>query len=378
MKKLKKYKLLKIVMYIVIGFIVILSSSAFFILNQPEFGKLPSNERLERIQKSPNYKDGSFHNQSKTPNLIGNANFIKAFYSLIFKTQERVTPESQIPSVKTNIKNIKSDEDILVWFGHSSYYMQIDGKKMLIDPALSGYASPFPWMVKAFKGANPYKTDDIPDIDYLFITHDHWDHLDYNTLKKLKGRIKKIICGLGVGEHLEYWGFNPNIITELDWYEQTTLDNGFNLNATPARHFSNRGLKRNKTLWISFVLQTPTLKIFIGGDGGYDKHFEEIGEKFGPFDLAILEQGQYNERWKYIHLLPNQVLNAAKELKANRIFPVHNSKFALSIHPWDEPLEQIIKNNENFQLTIITPMIGEKVRLKDSTQKFSYWWKGLR
>ena len=202
MKKLKKYKLLKIVMYIVIGFIVILSSSAFFILNQPEFGKLPSNERLERIQKSPNYKDGSFHNQSKTPNLIGNANFIKAFYSLIFKTQERVTPESQIPSVKTNIKNIKSDEDILVWFGHSSYYMQIDGKKMLIDPALSGYASPFPWMVKAFKGANPYKTDDIPDIDYLFITHDHWDHLDYNTLKKLKGRIKKIICGLGLANIL--------------------------------------------------------------------------------------------------------------------------------------------------------------------------------
>ncbi len=378
MKKQKKYKLLKLIMYIVIGFIVLISTSAFFILNQPEFGKLPSNERLEKIKKSPNFKNGSFQNQSITPNLTGNSGFLKALYDFLFKSHERVTPESQIPSIKTDIKNLKADEDVLIWFGHSSYFIQIDGKKILVDPVFNDHASPFPWMVKAFKGTNPFKAEDIPDIDYLIITHDHWDHLDYNTLQKLKGRTKKIVCGLGVGEHLEYWGFNPKIITELDWYEQTELDSGFTLNATPARHFSNRGLKRNQTLWVSYVLQTPTMKLFLGGDGGYDKHFAEIGEKFGPFDLAVLEQGQYNEKWKYIHLLPNQVLNAAKELKAKRIFPVHNSKFALSTHPWDEPLEQIIKNNETVQMPIITPKIGEKVRLKDTTQVFSHWWKGLR
>ncbi len=378
MKKQKKYKLLKLIMYIVIGFIVLISTSAFFILNQPEFGKLPANERLERIKKSPNYKDGAFKNQSITPNLTGNSGFLKALYDFLFKSHERVTPESQIPSIKTDIKNLKAVDDVLIWFGHSSYFIQIDGKKILVDPVFNDHASPFPWMVKAFKGSNPFKAEDIPNIDYLIITHDHWDHLDYNTLQKLKGRIKKVVCGLGVGEHLEYWGFNPKIITELDWYEQTTLDSGFTLNATPARHFSNRGLKRNQTLWVSYVLQTPTMNLFLGGDGGYDKHFAEIGEKFGPFDLAILEQGQYNEKWKYIHLLPNQVLNAAKELKAKRIFPVHNSKFALSTHPWDEPLEQIINNNETVQMPIITPMIGEKVILKDTTQVFSQWWKGLR
>jgi len=378
MKRFRNIKLLKHLMYIVIGFIVLITSSAYYILNQPEFGKLPSDKRLEKIHNSKNYKDGSFQNQSESPNFTGNSNIFKVLYEFIFKKYNRVNPESLIPSIKTDLKKIKADEDVLVWFGHSSYYIQIDGKKILVDPIFNGHASPFPWMIKAFKGTNPYKAEDIPDIDYLLITHDHWDHLDYNTLQKLQGRIKTVVCGLGVGEHLEYWGFNPNSIKELDWYEQIILEDGFILYATPARHFSNRGLKRNQTLWVSFVLQTPTMNLFLGGDGGYDKHFADIGEKFGPFDLAILEQGQYNEKWKYIHLLPEQVLKAAKELNAKRLFPVHNSKFALSTHPWDEPLELILKNNETVNMPIITPMIGEKVRLKDSTQIFSHWWKNLK
>ncbi len=300
-------------------------------------------------------------------------------FSSAFSLEKKLgfTPIDSIPSVKTDLKNLDPDQDIMVWFGHSSYFMQIDGKRILVDPVFSGYVAPFSWMVNAFKGANSYCAADMPDIDYLFITHDHWDHLDYNTMLELKPKIKKVVCGLGVGSHLEYWGFDPNSIIELDWDEHSTLDHGWAVDATPARHFSGRGLKRNQTLWVSFVLQTPTMKIFIGGDGGYGKHFAEIGEKYGPFDLTILEQGQFNTRWRYIHMMPDEVFKAAHDLKAKRLMPVHNSKFALSVHPWDEPLKKLVENSKVFPIQIITPMIGEPINLKDTTQVFSHWWKNL-
>jgi L-ascorbate metabolism protein UlaG (beta-lactamase superfamily) len=218
----------------------------------------------------------------------------------------------------------------------------------------------------------------MPSIDYLFITHDHWDHLDYATITKLNSKIKTAICALGTSEHLQYWGYNKNKIIELDWNEKLSLDAGFEVTATTARHFSGRTLARNKALWTSFVLQTPTMKIFIGGDSGYDTHFKEIGKTFGPIDLAILENGQYDWKWKYIHSLPEDVLKAAKDLKAKRIFPVHNSKFALASHPWDEPLDRISTSNKIENLNLITPMIGEPVYLKDESQVFSEWWKNVK
>jgi L-ascorbate metabolism protein UlaG (beta-lactamase superfamily) len=192
---------------------------------------------------------------------------------------------------------------------------------------------------------------------------------------KLKPKIKKVICGLGVGEHFESWGFDKNAITEMDWNEKVLADSGFVVNAVPARHFSGRGLKRNQTLWVSFAFKTPSMNIYIGGDGGYDTHFSEIGRKFGPFDLAILENGQYNKNWRYIHQLPEDVLKSFKDLNAKRLFPVHSSKFALAIHPWDEPLVMLAKNSKEAGIQLITPMIGELVYLKDNNQKFFPWWE---
>jgi L-ascorbate metabolism protein UlaG (beta-lactamase superfamily) len=233
-------------------------------------------------------------------------------------------------------------------------------------------------MIKSFKGSDIHTPADIPEIDYLFITHDHWDHLDYKTVSALRPKIGKVITGLGTGAHLERWGFDPQIIIENDWFEQIGLENGFTVNTTPARHFSGRSTKPNQSLWASFVLKTPSMQIFIGGDGGYDKHFAEIGEKFGSFDLVILENGQYNTSWKYIHMMPNEVLQAAKDLKAKRLFPVHNSKFALANHSWDTPLKAITEFNKTVNQPIITPMIGEPVYLKDTAQIFSEWWAGLK
>ena len=266
---------------------------------------------------------------------------------------------------------------------HSSYLIQAGGKRFLIDPVFSGNASPIPNSNRSFNGTDIYTAGDMPEIDYLLITHDHYDHLDYETVMALKDKVKTVICGLGVGAHFEYWGFDPKIIIEKDWNESIIPDKGFIIHTVPARHFSGRAFTRNNTLWLSFVLQTPDLKMYIGGDSGYDTHFSATGEKFGAFDLAILDNGQYNAAWQAIHMLPEEVLKATGELKATRLFPVHSSKFALAYHPWneprDEPLQTITKlNDENFHCSIITPKIGEVVYLNDSTQVFSQWWKGLR
>jgi L-ascorbate metabolism protein UlaG (beta-lactamase superfamily) len=345
-------------------------------LKHPKFGKLPEDERKARIENSPNYKTGSFSNLNVTPQMTGEGGVVKIMKDM-FNAKHR-KPTEKIPSVKTDLLNLDSEKDILVWFGHSSYFIQIDGKKILVDPVFCGNASPFSFMIKSFKGTDIYSADDIPDIDYLIITHDHWDHLDYKTVSALKSKVGKVITGLGIGAHLEHWGYDPVVIIENDWYDQVNMEDGFTINVTPARHFSGRGPKANQSLWVSFVLQTPSIRIFIGGDGGYDEHFAEIGEKFDGFDLAILENGQYNTSWKFIHLMPEEVLKAAKDLKAKRLFPVHNSKFALANHSWDEPLKAITEFNKTINQPLITPLIGEVVYLKDSTQVFNEWWVGMK
>ncbi len=253
--------------------------------------------------------------------------------------------------------------------------MLLDGKTFLVDPVLNDYASPFSFINKAFKGTTHYTHDDFPTIEYLIITHDHWDHLDYQTVMDLKPKIKQIVCGLGVGQHFEYWGFDNSSIIELDWYESIELIYGGQLIATPSRHFSGRGLRGNKTLWASFVLQTSDYNVYIGGDGGHDSFFEEIGAKYGPFDLAILEQGQYDQNWNLIHLMPDLVFKAGEDLKAQRILPVHHSRFALANHSWDEPLNEITSNHSDSDISVLTPQMGQAVSLNGTIQQFSKWWK---
>jgi L-ascorbate metabolism protein UlaG (beta-lactamase superfamily) len=364
-------------MYIFLGITAGITLTSFVVLNLSRFGKQPSGERLERMKASPHFKNGVFENQSYTPTFSSDKSKFRIFVSMIFGKRVRTSPKNKIPSVKTDLSNLDPDQDILVWFGHSSYFIQTGNKKILVDPVLSGHASPFSGIINAFDGSDSYRATDIPSIDYLLITHDHWDHLDINTIREIEPRTGKIFCGLGVGAHLEHWGVDAEKIIEMDWYENTDLQNGFMVHAMPTRHFSGRGLKRNGTLWLSFVWQTPSKNIYIGGDSGYDKHFAEIGEKFGPFDLVILEQGQYDQRWKHIHLLPDEVLLAAQDLKARRLMPVHNSKFALAAHPWDEPLRKLTENNRKIQLPLLTPIIGEAVDLNDTTRVFERWWENV-
>ena len=339
--------------------------------------KVRGVERLERIKSSLNYKNGKFQNLTKTPTLAEGHNYFEVIYNSYIKNKPRHRPIDTLPSVKTDLLNLPIDTNVLVWFGHSSYYIQTDGKRILVDPVFSGNASPVPGTVKSFNGTDIYTVADLPPIDYLFISHDHYDHVDYKTLIALKNKTRKVICGLGVGAHFEYWGYAADKIIEKDWYESVKLDEGFTAFVEPARHFSGRGASMNSTLWASYVLQTPRIKIYIGGDSGYDTHYASIGDKHGPIDLAILDNGQYDEAWKYIHNLPEEVLKAAQDLKAKRVFPVHSSKFALAVHAWDEPLQIISELNERYHLRLMTPMIGEVVNLNDTTHHFKPWWRGV-
>lgn len=361
-------------MIVTVLFIVVFWGIVYLFMQQPQFGKLPSGIRLENIEKSPNYKDGAFQNLSHTPDLTEGASIFSVMKEFLFNKNASKKPNGILPSAKTDLKSLNPAEDIVVWFGHSSYFLQIDGKKVLVDPVLSGAASPISFTTRAFKGSDVYSADDFPEIDYLFITHDHWDHLDYKTISDLKPKIKKIICGLGTGAHFEHWGFDMAIIIEKDWNETIALDEDFRVQTVPARHFSGRGFKRNKALWMSYVLQTSTSKIFIGGDSGYDNHFTEIGKEFGPFDLVILENGQYDKSWKYIHMRPEEVIQAAKDLNARALFPVHSAKFALANHDWNEPLKKITSLSEGNDIYLMTPQIGEKTDLKQNTE-FEKWWE---
>lgn len=350
----------------------LIAISVFLVLQHPKFGRLPKGERLERIKNSPHFDGKIFKNRSETPQLTNE----KGFWGMMNESfsAKNKRPPAIIPSVKTDLLKISPEQNVLVWFGHSSYYMQIGGKRFLVDPVFCGNASPFSFSMKAFNGTDVYSVSDLPEIDFLVITHDHWDHLDYKTVKELNPKVKTAVTALGVGAHLEAWGFEKEKIVELDWFEKLEKDSVV-FDALPARHFSGRGLIHKKTLWSSFMLQTDSLKIYIGGDGGYDNHFKGIGEIFGPIDLAILENGQYNQSWKYIHMMPDQVLQAGTDLKATRVFPVHNSKFALANHAWDTPLKSITEFNKTKKQKLVTPVIGDIVNLNDENQEFSNWWE---
>jgi len=347
--------------------ITILVVGIFMFLQINVSGQTPSEKRLERIKKSPHFIDGKFNNEHFTPDLVEGASYWDILKSYVKKAENK-TPGQPLPSIKTDLKALNSDNPQLVWFGHSSYILRINGKHILVDPVFSGNASPMPLFGKNYEGSNVYSAEDMPEIDVLVISHDHYDHLDYQTVKALKPKVKQVVTSLGTGAHLEKWGYNPNIINELDWTETVTIDSALHFTSTPARHFSGRGLKRNQAFWSSFVLKTPTHNIFIGGDSGYDTHFKTIGEQYGPFDLAILECGQYNYLWKYIHTTPEETALAATDLKAKLLLPVHWGKFTLAMHPWTDPIERVIKKAEELNQPIVIPMIGEVVEISPLTE----------
>lgn len=344
-------------------------------INQPKIGRSPKGDKLAKILKSPRYVNGEFQNLEPTSVLVNKDNYYNGIKEILFPTKGVTIPKENIPTQKTDLNALNPKENLLVWFGHSSFYLQIDGIKILVDPVFSDYASPLFFINKAFAGTNIYTANDMPDIDVLIISHDHWDHLDYATIMSLKHKIKHIVCPLGVSSHFYHWGFNPDIIHDEDWYNEIKLSDNLKIHILPSRHFSGRFLdNNNKTLWASFAIITPTKKIFYSGDGGYSPQFREIGDYFQGFDLAIMENGQYNTSWAQIHMMPEEVAQATMDLQAKMLLPVHCGKFALSPHHWQNPFERICTASQNKSYKLLTPLLGETVFLDQNNQKFNKWW----
>ncbi|SOD79161.1 MBL fold metallo-hydrolase [Spirosoma fluviale] len=357
-------------LFIITGLI----ASTFLFMQQSTFGSDPAASRMERIRRSSNYRDGSFQNLEKTEVMRENASYVGMMSDFFNKAPDN-TPPKPLPSVRTDLKALSDSVPTIVWFGHSSYLIKSKGVTILVDPVFSGNASPVSFFGKAFPGSDVYKVDDMPEkIDMLVLSHDHYDHLDYLTIKQLIPRVKKFYTALGVGAHLERWGASPDQIVEFDWWESHHVDTDIDMTAVPARHFSGRSLARGRTLWTAFALKLHGYSLYLGGDSGYGKHFKEIGDKYGPFDLAILECGQYGKDWPNIHMFPEEVATVAQELHAKTVLPVHWAKFSLSVHGWTESVDRFTKRATEQKLNVTTPMIGEPIAVGVKYPK-STWWK---
>lgn len=347
-------------------------------LNTPQFGRKPSKERLARILASPNWSqaDGVFRNYepfvSPPPQTGKPKNRFKLWWDFLMADKSHLAPKAPFPTVKTNLKALDPSRDLAVWLGHSSIFMQLGGKRILVDPVFSDYASPVWFINRAFDGVNIYSADDFPEIDVLAITHDHWDHLDYPSITALLPKIKSAICPLGVGEYLEQWGMEPGNIFEGDWFDSFDVS-GLHFAITPSRHFSGRLTRRNQTLWGGFAIDSGMRKVFISGDGGFGAHFHRIADAFAPFDFAFLENGQYNVRWPSVHTHPHETVQVADIIGARHVIPVHNSKFTLSNHAWNTPMETLSKLAAGHDWQLLTPRIGDIVDFS-SPASFPAWF----
>ncbi|WP_448634069.1 MBL fold metallo-hydrolase [Pedobacter panaciterrae] len=260
-------------MYSILIFIAVFVLFTVWVLNFPIFGRVPEGARLARIKKLPNYRDGALENLSPTPMKPDNVSYWDMIKGML-RGNVNGAPKSPVPTIKPDFTQDASETKI-TWFGHSSYLVQTDGQNILVDPVLSERPSPFSFIgTKRFLGTDFLKAEEFPELDIVLITHDHYDHLDYEAILKLKDKTNRFIVSLGVGSHLEKWGVPASRITEMSWGEEIVF-NTLKFTALPARHFTGRKFKRNQTVWSAFVLQTSKDKLYLGGDSGYDTHFKD-------------------------------------------------------------------------------------------------------
>lgn len=368
----KKYISITIAVTFALGGVMFLSCSTF--------GTIPDVKDIPGIENLTYYDKSQVKFMNRRPGLVEEEMKKNIRFSNMrewFKSREHGIPEELLPEIKPDINEFSksSQHTKIIWFGHSSILMNISGKKILFDPVFSETASPFSFMVKRFQKP-VLKLSELPEIDYIVISHDHYDHLDMETMKFFKDKKTGFIVPLGVGSHLRGWGIDPERITELGWWDKTEKGN-IDFIAAPSQHFSGRSLtQKNRTLWASWIIKSDNQKLFFSGDSGYDTHFSEIGKKYGPFDMAFIETGQYNEKWSTVHMLPHEAAQAYFDLEAKRYIPIHWGMFELALHSWFQPAYDIAKESDLRRINLITPLLGEIVTI-DENLKTGRWWEPL-
>ncbi|TGK98235.1 MBL fold metallo-hydrolase [Leptospira levettii] len=357
--------------------IVVVFSISFF--QCKAFGKDPEGSHKELIQKSTHYDHSREQFVNRRPDVLEKMregqNFFSLFVKFMFGGDKYQKPSVKLPEEKPNFQEfLKPDESIkFIWFGHSTFLVNIEGTILLFDPVFSGSAAPFAFMVKRFQDA-VVKLEELPKIDYIIISHDHYDHLDMETIDFFKAKDTRFLTPLGVTSHLKEWGIPEDRLTELDWWEKFTIGK-IQIVCTPAQHFSGRrGMNGNQTLWSSWTVIGEKERFYFSGDSGYDIHFKQIGDTYGPFDLTFIENGQYNPMWEAVHVLPEQTAKAHLDLKGKRLVPVHWGMFNLSLHSWYEPAENIERESKKYNIDLMTPKFGQLVKLKEPNL-LERWWK---
>lgn len=361
---------------ILIIFALVIVACYLVIKLYPPLGATVSKEKKRAFSESVNYSSGIFVNQIPTSMGMNLANTVKILIDFI-KGNPNGKPRGSIPVVPVTAQQLQENKQPTVtWFGHSAILLQLDGKTLFIDPMLGRAPSPFPLIGgRRYSKSLPLKIEELPPLDAIILSHDHFDHLDYGSIMKLKDRTRQFFVPLGIAAHLERWGVDPAIIKEVDWWEEFTFE-GLTLASAPARHFSGRNIgNQNTTLWCSWIIKGEQASVFFSGDSGYGPHFKEIGNKYGPFDLALMECGQYDERWSEIHMLPEETVQAHLDVKGNVMIPIHWGAFTLGLHDWTDPVERAVKAAEERGTAIATPRIGEAVTIGSTQYPTSAWWK---
>jgi L-ascorbate metabolism protein UlaG (beta-lactamase superfamily) len=364
----------RIVKGLVVAAVVLAAAIAAY-LQHPLFGQLPRSDQLAQMAQSPNFANSIFVNQIETPLNTTDQSEWSMWMETLSGPTGHPRPPGAIPALKTDLKALDPMQDVVVWLGHSSYFVQLGGQRILVDPVFSTNAAPLPLVNTAFEGTSIYTADDMPAIDFLLITHDHYDHLDYPSIQALQPKVKRVVTGLGAGAHFEAWGYDMQTVHEANWYTTYATLPQLQIHTTPARHFSGRGLTRNKSLWVGFALVSPTRRIFFSGDSGYAPHFAEVGKRYGPFDWVALDAGQYDPRWANVHMNPEQAAQAAEDLGARALTPGHVGRFSISPHDWDDPFKRITLASRGRSYALWTPEIGRPIYLDGRAQTFAAWWE---
>lgn len=360
-------------MYILFFVLIVAIGIYIFFHTYPPFG---GKTKKSVKRRSPNFVNGKFVNQIPTSMKMSLADMPYLLRQQFKKDPSRKPPRPIVPIHLDTSMSASLKKPQITWFGHSAFLLQIESKNILLDPMFSSSPSPIQAIgPKRFSNSLPATIEQLPAIDVVVISHDHYDHLDYASVQKLANKTKMFFVPLGLAAHLQKWGVSKEQITELDWWDERVYE-GVTLSCTPSRHFSGRTLTdRFATLWCSWVIRTDKTSIFFSGDTGYGPHFKQIGDKYGPFDLTLLECGQYDPHWSTIHMTPEQTVQAHLDLRGKRMIPMHWGAFVLAFHAWTDPVERVLTAGKKVGATIITSKIGETVAFKSKNFPTTAWWK---
>jgi L-ascorbate metabolism protein UlaG (beta-lactamase superfamily) len=365
---------------VLLALVLVFVAVAAYVLSTPPFGGKLAGERLARARANPHYQNGAFVNP--LPPAGYRAADVWAIFIGQFFGDEVREPPSPIPVIAVAPDTLKaapaSSGLRAFWIGHASVFIEIDGLRLLVDPVFSDHASPFEIGPKRFHPP-PILLTELPMIDAVLITHDHYDHLDMRTVQHLAGRGTVFFVPLGIGAHLQAWGVPEAQIHDLEWWKEMSLK-GVRIVSTPSRHYSGRGLTdQNATLWGSWSVIGPQHRFFVSGDTGFSDHFRTIGKRFGPFDLSFIKIGAYGPGapWLDIHMSAEDAVRAHADVRARRLFPVHWGSFNLAFHAWDEPIKRTLAAARTSQAEVLTPRIGEII---DADRPFppNPWWETVR